>query len=572
MMANVKLNVGTDNELARRAVVIQSVTVLEQFLRLVLELDMDEKGGAGRRVVVESVKGLDGAASLGASRVEASGHTFQSAAAVERLAEERGMHVLAGFAKANRWRLELLFSTRHDLVHAAFMIYFDEGQEYATLENAVDAASATRPRLKVARLLVEGQVMLSAGRHAEARSAYERVLDVCDGLGFPEAGEAWAHTSRGHAFARLGRAGEAMGCYRAAAEIDPRYALAHLEMGHLLMRAGRHAEALAMYKRSIKADPDYTPAHVARGHALGVVPGSGGWARAAGGYEDALRVDSEETSACTGCGLALAAEGRHGDAAVWYRRAIKKDPGDAAARTGLANSLAAAGRRGDAIKEYRTAVKIADRTGRRGAPGGGARDAGDLGIADGRIAHDLERGAAYSGLARLLLATGRPEEALPAYRRAAKLDGRSARAHLGVGNTLLKLSRPEEALPAYRRAAELDSMSARAHLGVGNALLATGRPEEALPAYRRAAELDSMSARAHLGVGNALLATGRPEEALPAYRRAAELDGASAAAWAGQAKALAAAGRDREAAKARDAAAEMQARRERRRTEGEAGG
>ena len=75
-MANIKLNVVTDNEMARIGSGIQTVTVLEQFLRLVLEIDLDEKGGAGRRVVVESVKGIDGAVSLSASRIESSGYTF----------------------------------------------------------------------------------------------------------------------------------------------------------------------------------------------------------------------------------------------------------------------------------------------------------------------------------------------------------------------------------------------------------------------------------------------------------------------------------------------------------------
>lgn len=353
-------NVGTGNELARMGVVTQSVTVLEQFLRLILELDMDRGRGA-RRIVIRSVRGLSRAVALAESRIEASASTFQSAKSIMEMAEWRGIPVLRRLLKTHGRRLRWLFRTRHALTHTVGIVRFNEARAYAIVRDVICAVLAGRPRYMTALLLVEGRAMSLVGRYANARRAYEGVLGVCGRLDIAGKLGAWVHTCAGHAHARLGREGEAEACYKKAQEVDPGYALAYHEMGHLMVRAGRPEEALFMYKGSIGADPDYVPARIARGHALGVARDSERDVLAIECHEDALRFDSEELSARAGCGLALAMMGQYESAARWYRRAIEKDPDDAAGRTGLANSLAALGRNKEAIKEYRAAVSIAYR-------------------------------------------------------------------------------------------------------------------------------------------------------------------------------------------------------------------
>ena len=64
-----------------------------------------------------------------------------------------------------------------------------------------------------------------------------------------------------------------------------------------------------------------------------------------------------------------------------------------------------------------------------------------------------------------------------------------------MGNALLELSRPEEALPAYRRAAELDGKSAAAWAGQAKALAATGRDKEAAKARDTAVEMQALRER-----------------------------------------------------------------------------
>ena len=64
-----------------------------------------------------------------------------------------------------------------------------------------------------------------------------------------------------------------------------------------------------------------------------------------------------------------------------------------------------------------------------------------------------------------------------------------------MGNALLELGRPEEALPAYRRAAELDGRSAAAWAGQAKAQAAEGRDKEAAKARDTAAEMQALHGR-----------------------------------------------------------------------------
>ena len=488
-MAMLKDGVGSGSEIVRIAVVTQSVTVLEQFLRLILELDIDEKARGKGRVVIKSIEGIEAAIAMSEARFKSSMSGFQSEAAVRRMAAERGMPALLEFIEEYAEELRYLFRKRHALTHSVGIVEFNEARAFAVVERLVHAVLAARPQYMMALLLVEGHVMSQAGRRAAARRAYERVVELCGRAGAAGGKEERVQACMGHALARLGRAGEAEACYARALRINPGYALASLEMGHLKMRAGRPGEALGMYKRSAEADPGYVPARVARGHALGLVRsrGVGGDVLEVECYDNALRIDSEEMSAHTGCGLALAADGRHADAIEWYRRAVKADPGDAAGRTGLANSLAAIGNDAEAITEYGAAIKIFGRTGaamRRAPAGRGGR-----GAMTARIARSLGAGAACVGLGNALLGAGQAGGAADAFRRAAKLDGGSARAWIGLGEALLGSGQAGGAADAFRRAAERDGGSAQAWSGLARSLAVAGKDEEAGRARNKAAEI-----------------------------------------------------------------------------------
>lgn len=220
-VATIKACIGSGNEMSRMGVIVQCVTVLEQFVRLILEIDIDEKSG-GRRTAIETVEGIRAAIALSMSRIEASLRTFQSRESLKRVAKQRGIWALLECVRVHGKRLRRLYRVRHVLVHTVHAIRYTEAEAYALVEAIVHAVIAARPRYMAALLLVEGHVMSAAGRYADARRAYRGVLGVCGRLGAAGKREAWAQVCEGHALARLGRAREARARYKRACRSTPR--------------------------------------------------------------------------------------------------------------------------------------------------------------------------------------------------------------------------------------------------------------------------------------------------------------------------------------------------------------
>ncbi|TFG88071.1 MAG: tetratricopeptide repeat protein, partial [Hyphomicrobiales bacterium] len=99
-----------------------------------------------------------------------------------------------------------------------------------------------------------------------------------------------------------------------------------------------------------------------------------------------------------------------------------------------------------------------------------------------------------------------PPKALVTADQAVAAGATSAAAHHGRGAALLALGKTEEALAAFRKAAELDPRHAPAAASIAVALTAQGKGVEAVAAARKAVELEPSSAEAHAILGAAILA------------------------------------------------------------------
>ena len=354
-MCDTKALLGRMEPYIQRCIVVETVTFLEQFLRLIAE--RWAAGGRGRSFV--RAKDIGARVSVKKARVSAVRMIYQSKGSVEWLARNRRIGPLLDWLRAGGGkRLSYMYDVRHALAHSVGIVRFDAARVFRTAESLVHALLAGRPREAVACRLVEGARLGAAGLAAGARRAYRAALELCDGQ--PSGGKkgAWVHTSRGHALARLGRLAEAEASYRKAAKADPSSALICLELANLLALDGRPEDAREWYEKSISNDPRYVPARMYRGHAYLMRPGASG-ALAVECYEETLRLSAEEMSAHTGLGLCHAREGRYEEAAARFREASRLDPADPAPYTGLANALAAQGRYGEAIGLHCKAARIA---------------------------------------------------------------------------------------------------------------------------------------------------------------------------------------------------------------------
>lgn len=236
-----------------------------------------------------------------------------------------------------------------------------------------------------------------AGSHDEALAAARRAIALA-----PR--EARAYLIAGTVLASLGRDDDSVSTYIEGTRADPRFAETHAALADLLRRRGRHREALARYAVVLELRPDSADAQFgsalalvrlgrhgeardrlvdgmaahpdearfphALARVLATAPAAvGDGARALALVEKLMTADPTVDRATT-MAMALAAVGRHADAAAWQRQAL--DAADAATDpavlAGMRRNLAAF-ERGQAVSEPWPADDPVHRPAPRVAPG-----------------------------------------------------------------------------------------------------------------------------------------------------------------------------------------------------------
>ncbi len=131
---------------------------------------------------------------------------------------------------------------------------------------------------------------------------------------------------------------------------------------------------------------------------------------------------------------------------------------------------------------------------------------------------------AHNNLGQAIHEAGRPDEAIPHYRRALELDEQYSHAHFNLGVAEADLGRSDTAIEYYRAALGLNPKLERAHHNLGSELANRGQLEAAIGHYREALRLRPDWASAHGNLGRALRLIGRVDPALEHLREAVRLD------------------------------------------------
>ena len=291
-------------------------------------------------------------------------------------------------------------------------------------------------------------------------------------------------------------------------------------------------------------------------------PAEGGGAAGPRGAE--APADAPATAA--DAAAALAAEGRHDEAAAAYKEMIDADPAGAwAARARRAASLEALGRHGEAQKECQKALKAPEESLEQGARLDATVRLGRLHIRAGKAAkaanHFAKESAkspaeavllAYRGLALIL--DDRHGEALRAIGSAAG-PARDDPAVLAVeARAMYETGRYGEAAERCARACEADEGCSAAWLYAGMSRDAEGGEKEAREPYERAAAgsgddgSDMVASAGAAGRAHALCRIGRHAEAAETIAPAAAASPSDARVQCLAGTALAGCGRGEEAA------------------------
>jgi tetratricopeptide (TPR) repeat protein len=139
------------------------------------------------------------------------------------------------------------------------------------------------------------------------------------------------------------------------------------------------------------------------------------------------------------------------------------------------------------------------------------------------LACTTNNAVAHYNLGRMLLQSGRLDEAIQQFRKTLEIDPHSVKAHNDYGAALLRLDRVNEAMARFRRALELDPNYPDAHNNLGSALLQSGRVDEALVCFQKTLEIEPDYAPAHVNLGIAHLRRGNVDAAISHYRSALKI-------------------------------------------------
>jgi predicted O-linked N-acetylglucosamine transferase (SPINDLY family) len=161
---------------------------------------------------------------------------------------------------------------------------------------------------------------------------------------------------KGNALEEQGRPGEAMECYEAAVQADPRCARAHLNRGNILLASARTDEARNAYQLAVACDPHYAAAYF---NLANLNCRAGEYEQALQHYGVAIRIKPDFADAFVALGNALADLGRTAEAIESYQRALAITPNYADVHLNLGLLAMKLNRFHDALDSCERALRIA---------------------------------------------------------------------------------------------------------------------------------------------------------------------------------------------------------------------
>jgi len=205
-----------------------------------------------------------------------------------------------------------------------------------------------QPNRNVPALLDAAIAELEAGRMADARVHFERVL-------YLQPKNADALHLLGVVLCSGGDSEKGLKLIRRALAFQPRHPVALNNLGNILKDLGRYEEALASYDKALALDPTLVELLYNSGNLLGQM---GRMQDAVARYDRALELRPGLAQALANRGNALGVLGRLDDALDSFDRAIAAQPNFAEAHYNRANTLSAQGRAADAVVAYDRALVL----------------------------------------------------------------------------------------------------------------------------------------------------------------------------------------------------------------------
>jgi tetratricopeptide (TPR) repeat protein len=272
----------------------------------------------------------------------------------------------------------------------------------------------------------EGIKALETERYADAEEIFLKVLESQ-----PEDYPALFHLALAQSL--QGKDEDAIRNYRKVLELKPGLYQAELNLGILLVQSNQGAEALPHLIAAAESKPaDYRVRfHLAEAHMA-----AGGLDSAAAEFQKALELNPQSAAAQLGLGRVYLQQGKMGDAVAAYRKAAERDASYREALLELAQELESAGDKVEAAALYQEFP---------------------------------ENPAARERVADILIAAGRPEEAIPHLEWVATRSP-SAANRLALALAYVKTQQVEKGLALARAAVDTEPADPELRMAYGRLL------------------------------------------------------------------------------------------------------
>ena len=309
----------------------------------------------------------------------------------------------------------------------------------------------------------------------------------------------------GAALASRKRYAEAEPLIRKALSIQNNYIQAHLTLAALLIDTGRIAEAEPHLRYAAKRRPG-NPLITAHLGDLEVAKGNKN--KAAEYYREALSKTPILRAACN-LGTIYIAEGKLKEAKAVLEEAVSASPAASRPRYLLGVLAMRGGEPRIAVIHFRNALMISPssieiRNALDNALKEAMGHAKEIAACLDQLKEKPDDERILLRLGKLLLAAGRPEEAVPRYRQVLSRNSKSLEAMKGLGDAMIMLKRYREAEDYYFMALREAPNNAVLHHNLASAMAYQGKYEPAVVHYREALRLNPEYKEAELNLRKVL--------------------------------------------------------------------
>jgi len=335
--------------------------------------------------------------------------------------------------------------------------------------------------------------------------------------------------SKALALERLGKIPEAIAAWESVVKAEPRNAQAYAHLGLLEAREERYAEAIAHYRKAQGLNPGIPQLNLNLGLALFK---SGKFAESAKIFEAELRKhpkDTETQRLTILAGMSHYGAHEYGAAIPYLKEAAEADPKNLPLRLDLAHCYLWTKQLDATMAVYKEILLIDPDSAAADMIAGEALDekgdnAGAVQQFQAAVKANPKEPNVHFGLAYLLWAQKRYDEAIPEFEAELANDPKNYQAMIYLGDTYVKQNQFDKARPILEEAVKYQGAVPLVHLDLGIVYMETGGQEAAIRELNKTVALEPDNVAAHFRLANVYRSMGKKDKAKAEFAKASSLN------------------------------------------------